>query len=160
MNRMRPTKWVYPAAMTGDKAQQNPILPTEESLKWAIYEGKGVLNNILQKLNWHGACRKEFMRWCGKFGLENDIAIARDAIIDKAETVVVNSLDVEDIETAKFVLKTAGKRRGWNEKIDDSNEVKNVYNFISIVGGGRDEDISKLDEASLVQYIEKQIQHD
>lgn len=150
---MRGTRWI-----SADDVHKEIIFPDEEVIKEYIYASNGILSDVLKKMNWHGVSKVELARWISKYGLERDLAIARDGIIDKAENVVVKALDTEDVETAKFVLKTAGKKRGWNERTEDGMEqAKNVYQFINIAGGGGKGDFSKMGDRDLVKYLEEQI---
>lgn len=148
--KMKETRWILAKSPNSD-----PIFPEREILREFIYDCNGVLGDILEKMQWHNASKGEFMRWVSKLCLENDILIARDNMVDKAESVVNRNLnEVEDVETAKFVLKTVGKKRGWNERVEDINTAKNVYQFINIASGEGNSNLSGLDEAGLVKYLE------
>ena len=51
--------------------------------------------------------------------------------IDKAENIILESLDNKDIQTAKWYLQTIGKQRGYVEKID-INQTGDVNITISL----------------------------
>lgn len=146
------TRWIVP----GD-AKKEIVFPDEEVIKEYIYDCSGILSEILERMNWHAVSKGELMRWIAKYGLENDVTMARDGLIDKAEGVVDRALNIDDLDTAKFVLKTAGKKRGWNERTEDNNEMgKNVYQLIHIASGGKG-DLEKMEERDLVKYLEDMI---
>lgn len=42
----------------------------------------------------------------------------REKLIDWAETVITEAIQEKDVQTAKWVLATIGKKRGWGEKLD------------------------------------------
>ena len=46
---------------------------------------------------------------------------ARDSIIDKAESVLVQRLNAREWDAAKFVLTTLGRDRGWGQQVGVSH---------------------------------------
>lgn len=150
---MNPTKWIV-----SNNEQAQPIFPEEQILKEIIHSSSGILTNMLNKMRWHPISKAELLRWIGKFGLERDLAVARDSMVDKAEEIVDAHLDNKDVETAKFVLKTAGKKRGWNERVEQEAGVGgNVYQFIQMTNGGNSANFNEMNEKDLVRYLEEQI---
>lgn len=145
------TKWIYAADL------RKPIRsPNDKAfLIKIIYSELGQLNGIMRLMNWHVSCKKELMRWIRKMGLSDDLAIARQGIIDESEELVKNSVRTGDVDTAKFVLKTAGKSRGWSEKEDNLGK-GDVYAFITI---GKDSmvDMSKMTDAELTTMLENKL---
>ena len=150
--RMYGTRWIVPA-----DAETLPVFPDEGVIREVIYENKGILSDIMRGMNWHPVSKGEFMRWVVKLGLEKDLMVARDGIVDQAEGIVSKALDADDVETAKFVLKTAGKKRGWNERTEDGLEGKNVYQFINVVSGDGRGELERMQEKDLIKYLEDQI---
>lgn len=145
------TKWIYAANL------KKPIRsPNDKAfLIKTIYSELGQLNSIMREMNWHISCKKELMRWIRKMGLSDDLVIARQGIVDESEELVKNSVRTGDVDTAKFVLKTAGKSRGWSEKEDNSGK-GDVYAFITI---GKDSvvDMSKMSDGELTALLEKKL---
>jgi hypothetical protein len=145
------TKWIYAANLN------KPIRsPNDRAfLIRTIYSELGQLNSIMREMNWHISCKKELMRWIRKMGLSDDLLIARQGIVDESEELVKNSVRTGDVDTAKFVLKTAGKGRGWSEKEDNAGK-GDVYAFITI---GKDSvmDMSKMSDGELTALLESKL---
>lgn len=145
------TKWIYAANLN------KPIRsPNDKAfLIRTIYSELGQLNGIMREMNWHISCKKELMRWVRKMGLSDDLTIARQGIVDESEELVKNSVRTGDVDTAKFVLKTAGKSRGWSEKEDNAGK-GDVYAFITI---GKDSvmDMSKMSDNELTALLESKL---
>ena len=106
------------------------MAPEREIIRWAIYQGKGILTEVLKYLGWDIMCKTELMRWAVKYRLNNDFIVARNDIIDKSEQNMYNAVLSRDIEASKFVLKTVGKGRGWHEKVGIDGEDDKIYSNI------------------------------
>lgn len=145
------TLWIYPANNSQPLRSPND----KPFLLRTIYAELGQLNSLMQAMNWHVSCKKELMRWIRKHNLSDDIAIARQGIIDESEELIKQAVRNGDIDSAKFVLKTAGKGRGWNEK-DINQEKGDVYAFISL-GKENEVDLSKLSNQELTRYLEDKL---
>lgn len=147
------THWIFPLDFGLPLRSPNDT----KFLNMQIYEDLGQISAVMRKMNWHPACKKEFMRWVRKLGLSDDIKIARDGIIDEAEEVVKEAVRANDVDSAKFVLKTAGKNRGWSEK-EDSKSGGDVYAFINI-GGETELDLGKLSDSDLTRILEDSLKN-
>lgn len=147
------SKWIVPR-----KPSTLPLAPVYDRVREGIYQSYGNLTKLLEFMNWHDASKGELMRWIGKLNLSSDIVLARDTLVDKAEEIIRVALDEgSDVETAKFVVKTVGKRRGWSEREGkDAEQGGNVYNFINMYSSGS-EDMKEFTDAGLVRYLEEQI---
>jgi hypothetical protein len=154
--RMNPTRWILPR-----RGDREPIFPAEGIVRELIYTTNGNLTVILEQMGWNDVSKGELMRWINKLGLTSDIILARDTMVDKAEKIINTVLDEGcDVETAKFVVKTVGKKRGWSERPSEETTPGNVYNFINLVGSGGEfgsSSVQDMTDASLVKYLEDQI---
>lgn len=144
------TFWIH----GGDKEKRVVSPKDKNTLLRYLHEESGVLNGVLKRLNWHISCKKELLRWIKKHGLQDELMVAREDLIDKSEDVIRNALGIGDIKAAQFVLKTAGKKRGWSEHEKGEGDVKNVYGFVDEV---TDIDIKGMSDDELVRYIEEGI---
>lgn len=45
-----------------------------------------------------------------------------ERLVDAAEMVVIKSLEEGDVQTAKYILSTKGKKRGYTEKVEHTGE--------------------------------------
>lgn len=99
--------------MTNRVAQYNF---TEEQMLEAIKGSNGIITNIATSLGctWHTANRyiKETEV------IKQSYIDECERVIDKAESVVTKALDNNDIQTAKWILGTKGKKRGYTEKTE------------------------------------------
>lgn len=145
LNYMALTKWIKPHDWSKDI-----VAPSYDIIKHLLYKHDGIVRDVLMEMNWSASSKIEFLRWVDKLGLKGDMMAARDTVIDKAERVVNRSLDREDVDSAKFVLKTAGKHRGWSDRIDETTQ--NIYHHIVSDSDGKK--LGELDEDGLVKYLE------
>jgi len=145
------TKWILPASP--DDKIRSPL--DFQYLKHLLHESAGQLNPILKKMNWHISCKAELLRWIRKLELSNDLMVARENIVDEAEELIRSGLKVDDLDTAKFILKTMGKKRGWSER-DNIEHKQDVYAFI---GTTKEEQLSfkKLTDYELTKVLEDKI---
>lgn len=132
-----------------------PLAPTVENIKHALYENNGNLLKTCVTMRWDKSCKHELYRWIKKLNLVQDLAVARDQLVDKAEAVINEGLEQNDLDTAKFVLKTQGKYRGWDEKGED--KAQDVYNTVITTVGDSTVDFSNMDELKLSEYITNKI---
>jgi len=147
-----PTKWIY---------AQNSKLPIvsprdKETMTKIMYEELGHFNSILEGLNWHVSCKKELLRWIRNHELSDDLMVAREGIVDESEVVLKESVRTKDIDSAKFVLKTVGKKRGWNEKEMDEREKNNVYAYVNVTQVNTT-GLKELSDSDLTKLLEDQI---
>ncbi len=61
--------------------------------------------------------------------LQKAFHIARDRILDIAESALVEKVKAKDIVAVTFLLKTVGKSRGYSEKIEISKPEKPIFNY-------------------------------
>jgi hypothetical protein len=80
----------------------------------AIKGTGGIMSAIAKRLGceWHTA-----NTWCQKW-VETQKALEdeREGILDLAENTVYQSIKDKDVQTAKWLLATKGKRRGYSER--------------------------------------------
>ena len=144
------TFWIH----SNDKSKRVVSPKDKDILLRYLHEESGVLNGVLKRLNWHISCKKELLRWIKKHGLQDELMVAREDLIDQSEGVIKDALGLGDIKAAQFVLKTAGKKRGWSEHEKGEGDVKNVYGFVDDMVGV---DIKSMSDDELVRYIEEGI---
>ncbi len=129
-----------------------------ETIRRAVYLSEGRLSGILKKLNWAESSKGELLYWVTRHGLRRDILLSRDSLVDKSERVVSKALKNNDVETAKFVLKTAGKYRGWNEKsLEDVEEFKGMTREYE--ARGKVTDVKKMSDEDLTMELEKYLKN-
>jgi hypothetical protein len=135
--------------------EAKPLAPTVANIKHALYENNGNLLKTCVTMRWDKSCKHELYRWIKKLNLVQDVAVARDQLVDKAEAVINEGLEQNDLDTAKFVLKTQGKYRGWDEKSED--KIQDVYNTVITSVGETEVDFTNMDELNLSEYITNKI---
>lgn len=127
-------------------------------MKEVISRSNGLILDILRGLNWDLGCRQELIYWINIKGLKNYFLSAREGLVDKSEEVVYKALCAGDVQVAQFVLKTIGKRRGWNDKenvIGDGEEmVKSRHSEV-----GMEKDVKSMSLGELTELLEKKIKN-
>lgn len=92
---------------------------TEAQVVEAIQGSHGIKTVIIRKL---GISLPTLDHYLDKYSAANQALLdERSVLIDKAESVVVTNLDKDDFMTARFVLTTIGKDRGWVERVDHAH---------------------------------------
>lgn len=88
----------------------------------AINGSKGSITEISKRLGCAWSIAKKYIEKHQetKQALQDEI----EKNIDKAENVVLASIDEGDIQSAKWFLGTIGKNRGYSEKHEVSHELK------------------------------------
>ena len=82
-----------------------------------IYEKKGC--NITATCTALGISRKTFYEWKEKKKkLAEGLEAAEEAIIDFAESKLVEHINNDDVQALIFFLRTKGKKRGYVEKTE------------------------------------------
>lgn len=90
-------------------------IPIETIVK--IYEKKGC--NITATCTALGIARKTFYEWREKKKkLAEGLEAAEEAIIDFAESKLVEHINNDDVQALIFFLRTKGKKRGYVEKTE------------------------------------------
>lgn len=90
-------------------------IPIEKIIQ--IYEKKGC--NITATCTALGIARKTFYEWREKKKkLAEGLEAAEEAIIDFAESKLVEHINNDDVQALIFFLRTKGKKRGYVEKIE------------------------------------------
>ena len=83
----------------------------------AIYEKKGC--NITATCEALGIARKTFYEWKEKKKkLAEGLEAADEAILDFAESKLVEHIQNDDVQALIFFLRTKGKKRGYVEKTE------------------------------------------
>ena len=83
----------------------------------AIYEKKGC--NITATCDALGISRKTFYEWKDKKKkLAEGLEAADEAILDFAESKLVEHIQNDDVQALMFFLRTKGKKRGYVEKTE------------------------------------------
>jgi len=111
---------------------------TVEQIQDAIKDSAGIISVIAKRLDcqWH-TCKKYIESYDEtKQSLQDEIA----KNIDKAESVILTSLNEGDIQTAKWFLQTIGKNRGYSEKqeIQHSGKIDNKIEVILVNDENKD----------------------
>ena len=90
-------------------------IPIEKIIQ--IYEKKGC--NITATCTALGISRKTFYEWKEKKKkLAEGLEAADEAIIDFAESKLVEHINNDDVQALIFFLRTKGKKRGYVEKTE------------------------------------------
>ena len=90
-------------------------IPIEKIIQ--IYEKKGC--NITATCTALGIARKTFYEWGEKKKkLAEGLEAAEEAIIDFAESKLVEHINNDDVQALIFFLRTKGKKRGYVEKTE------------------------------------------
>ena len=90
-------------------------IPIEKIIQ--VYEKKGC--NITATCTALGISRKTFYEWKEKKKkLAEGLEAAEEAIIDFAESKLVEHINNDDVQALIFFLRTKGKKRGYVEKIE------------------------------------------
>ena len=89
---------------------------TKEELIKAIKGSAGIISTIAKKLDCTWVTANTY---CQKYE-ETKAALAdeNEAVLDLSETTVLQSIKGGDVQAAKWLLSTKGKKRGWGEKIE------------------------------------------
>ena len=87
---------------------------TEEQLLEAIKDTGGIMSRIADKLgcSWHSAEKHVNKNEVAKQAYKDE----RQGLIDDSENVIRNAVKGGDVQSAKFVLMTLGKNRGYTER--------------------------------------------
>lgn len=90
-------------------------IPIEKIIQ--IYEKKGC--NVTATCTALGISRKTFYEWKEKKKkLAEGLEAAEEAIIDFAESKLVEHINNDDVQALIFFLRTKGKKRGYVEKTE------------------------------------------
>ena len=87
---------------------------TEDQLLEAIKDTGGIMSRIADKLgcSWHSAEKHVNKNEVAKQAYKDE----RQGLIDDSENVIRNAVKGGDVQSAKFVLMTLGKNRGYTER--------------------------------------------
>ena len=98
----------------------NTIEYTVEQILEAIKGSGSIMSTVAKKLgcSWKTAESKINQYEETRQAFEDE----RQTIIDMAESVVFNSVQEKDVQTAKWVLSTIGKKRGYSERHELTGE--------------------------------------
>lgn len=109
-------------------------IPIETIVK--IYEKKGC--NITATCTALGISRKTFYEWKEKKKkLAEGLEAAEEAIIDFAESKLVEHINNDDVQALIFFLRTKGKKRGYVEKTEAD---VNINKFEKLMQDTEDEE--------------------
>lgn len=109
-------------------------IPIETIVK--IYEKKGC--NITATCTALGISRKTFYEWKEKRKkLAEGLEAAEEAIIDFAESKLVEHINNDDVQALIFFLRTKGKKRGYVEKTEAD---VNINQFEKLMQDTEDDD--------------------
>ena len=89
---------------------------SEEEVLQAVKDTGGIIQNIAKNLNCHWATAQKYVDMYG--GTKQAFDDERQTLIDDSENVIRNSVRSGDVQSAKFVLMTLGKKRGYTEKTE------------------------------------------
>ena len=104
----------------------------KEVLK-AVGGSAGIMSTVARRLScdWHTAAR-----YCNKWK-ETKIALADESekVLDLAEAKLYEAIDSGDVQSAKWLLSTKGKKRGFSERHEitgaDGSELKITYEIVN-----------------------------
>jgi len=109
-------------------------IPIENIIE--IYEKKGC--NITATCTALGISRKTFYEWKEKKKkLAEGLEAAEEAIIDFAESKLVEHINNDDVQALIFFLRTKGKKRGYVEKVESD---VNINQFEKLMQDTEDDD--------------------
>ena len=109
-------------------------IPIEKIIQ--IYEKKGC--NITATCTALGISRKTFYEWKEKKKkLAEGLEAAEEAIIDFAESKLVEHINNDDVQALIFFLRTKGKKRGYVEKTEAD---VNINQFEKLMQDTEDDD--------------------
>lgn len=109
-------------------------IPIEKIIQ--IYEKKGC--NITATCTALGISRKTFYEWKEKKKkLAEGLEAAEEAIIDFAESKLVEHINNDDVQALIFFLRTKGKKRGYVEKTETD---VNLNQFEELMKSCEDDD--------------------
>lgn len=109
-------------------------IPIEKIIQ--IYEKKGC--NITATCTALGIARKTFYEWREKKKkLAEGLEAAEEAIIDFAESKLVEHINNDDVQALIFFLRTKGKKRGYVEKTESD---VNINQFEKLMQDTEDDD--------------------
>lgn len=109
-------------------------IPIEKIIQ--VYEKKGC--NITATCTALGISRKTFYEWKEKKKkLAEGLEAAEEAIIDFAESKLVEHINNDDVQALIFFLRTKGKKRGYVEKTETD---VNINQFEKLMQDTEDED--------------------
>ena len=109
-------------------------IPIEKIIQ--IYEKKGC--NITATCGALGISRKTFYEWKEKKKkLAEGLEAAEEAIIDFAESKLVEHINNDDVQALIFFLRTKGKKRGYVEKTETD---VNINQFEKLMQDTEDDD--------------------
>jgi hypothetical protein len=84
---------------------------------------KNKSGNISSACEAIGIGRTTFYDWCKKDKKFNEeVEAAAESLIDLAESKLVEKINDGNISAITFLLKTKGRKRGYSENADDSND--------------------------------------
>lgn len=101
---------------------------TEEQLLTAIKDSAGIVHTIAKRLNVSWTTAKKYID-----GNENTKLAYYDEkqkIIDLAESTVINAINSQDVQTAKWYLGLIGRDRGYAEKIELEHNINTPVRIV------------------------------
>ena len=89
---------------------------TKEEVIKAINKSGGIISTVAKKLkcDWHTADT-----YIKKHELQNYIDIEKEDLLDYAESKLLQNIDANDNTAIIFFLKTQGRKRGYNERVEN-----------------------------------------
>jgi len=112
---------------------------TDEQILEAIKGSCGIITNISDSLSCSWNTADKYIKQ-GSETVKSAYKDECERVIDKAESVVTKALDKDDIQTAKWILATKGKKRGYTEKHEiDVNDTTNYADQQRKIDQYRDE---------------------
>lgn len=104
---------------------------SDEEILSAIKDSAGIIHTIAKRLNvcWHTAKKLTEKTEDIKLAYEDE----KQKIIDLAESTVINAINSQDVQTAKWYLGLIGRDRGYGEKLELEHSGQVSIN-INIVG--------------------------
>lgn len=93
---------------------------TLEQVLEAVRDSYGIVSRVAERLNCDWLTADKYIKI--HEGAKEAMAAETERVLDVAETKIIKALNMDDIGTAKWLLSTKGKHRGYNERFEHTGK--------------------------------------
>lgn len=112
---------------------------TEAQIEKAITKSRGIVSNIAKSLKVDWGTAHNYIK---KYNLQSNLQNQRESLLDLAESKLIENISNNDNTAIIFFLKTQGRGRGYNERVEVATTKENVLFDMSVY---TDDELSLID---------------